>query len=57
MKIRSTNSSGEFRVPTNIKDKTICHDSKQYCKDVPGVFDLFLVTVQMYFPDDMKFLT
>ena len=25
--------------------------------DVPGVFDLFLVTVQMYFPDDMKFLT
>ena len=25
--------------------------------DVPGVFDLFLVTVQMYFPNDMKFLT
>ena len=27
MKIRSTNSSGEFRVPADIKDEVLCHDS------------------------------
>ena len=67
MKIRSTYSSGEFRVPANIKDGVLCHDRQQYCKEphlrcarsfrLYNSYHLLLVTLQMYFPGDMKFLT
>ena len=64
MKIRSTNTNGEFKAPVDIKDGVLC---SLYCKEphlrcamsfwLYNSYHLHLVTVQMYFPDDRKFLT
>ena len=60
MKIRSTNTNGESRVPADIKEGVLCHDSQQYCKEhnlrctrrfcLYNSCHLLLVTVQVYFP-------
>ena len=43
MKIRSTYSNGEFRVPVNIKNGVLCHDRQQYCKELLMMCQEFLV--------------
>ena len=47
MKIRSTNSNGEFRVPADIKDGVLCHDTiaKSSVLDVPGVTSYIMVII------------
>ena len=65
--IRSANTNGEFRVPADMKDGVLCPDSYQYWKEphlrcarsfwLYNSLHLLLVTVQMEFPGDRKFLT
>ena len=61
-KSRSTNTNGEFRFPSDIKDGVLCHNSQQYCKEPHlrcarslwffNSYHPTLVTVKMYFPGD-----
>ena len=50
MKIRSTNSNGEFRVPADIKDGLLCHNSiaKSPVLDVPGVSGYIIVIIYFW---------
>ena len=47
MKLRSTNSNGEFKVPADIKDGVLCHNSiaKSPVLDVLGVSGYTIVII------------
>ena len=67
MEIRITNTNSEFSAPANIQDGVPCQDSQQYCKELHlryarsfwlyNSYHPLLVTVQIYFPGNRKFLT